>query len=254
MKTAVLILDMLSEFRFPNGAALERAAARIAPDIARLAARARKAGVSVIYINDTAGQWESDQREFLARCLRGPGAGIAELLLPHEQDYFMFKPMHSAFYGTPLAELLNVLHVKRIVLTGQSSHQCVLVTASDAHIRGLDVVVASDCIAAAKAVATRHATYVLQHGFGSAIDSLAQSAFCRTLMPWVIGPDPRENVIPNPSKCRAWSGNASRAASSEPMTAISRPPNPHYFAFIDALRMGVFCFPFAFRQLNVQLT
>lgn len=167
MKMALLILDMLSEFQFPNGAALQRAAARIAPDIARLAARAREAGVSVIYVNDTAGHWESEQREFLERCLRGPGADIAELLRPREQDYFMFKPKHSAFYATPLAELLNMLHVKRIVLTGQSSHQCVLVTASDAHIRGLDVVVVSDCIASADAVATRHASYVLQHGFGA---------------------------------------------------------------------------------------
>jgi nicotinamidase-related amidase len=167
MTTALVILDMLSEFRFPNGAALNRAASKVAPAIAKIARRARNAGVPVVYVNDTAGRWESDQREFLARCLRGPGGATAELLAPLASDYFMFKPKHSAFYGTPLAELFYSLKVNRIVLTGQSSHQCVLLTASDAHVRNLDVVVASDCIASVKAADTRHAAYVLQHGLGA---------------------------------------------------------------------------------------
>ena len=96
MATALIILDMLSEFRFPNGAALNRAAARVAPTIARFAQRARNAGVPVIYVNDTGGLWESDRQAFLARCLRGAGARTAEILTPLEADYFMFKPKHSA--------------------------------------------------------------------------------------------------------------------------------------------------------------
>jgi len=167
MKTALLILDMLSEFDFPNGATLKRAAEGVAADIARLASRARKAKVPVIHVNDTSGKWESDQRAFLARCLSGRGAAIAQRLRPVDGDYFMFKPKHSAFYGTPLAELLYMLKVERIVLTGQSSHQCVLLTASDAHVRNIEVTVVSDCIAAAKRTDTRHAAYVLQHGIGA---------------------------------------------------------------------------------------
>lgn len=167
MKAALLILDMLSEFDFPDGATLQRAAAKVAADIAKLAARARKSRIPVIYVNDTGGRWESDQRAFLARCRQGRGADIALLLQPAERDYFMFKPKHSAFYGTPLAELLYMLKVRHLVLTGQSSHQCVLLTASDAHVRGLEVTVVSNCIAAAKRADTRHAAYVLQHGIGA---------------------------------------------------------------------------------------
>lgn len=168
-RTALLILDMLSEFDFPDGTAVKNAAARVADPIAKLRTRARRSRIPVIYANDTSDRWESDQQSFIQRCLDGKGATIAELLRPGEGDHFMFKPRHSAFYGTPLAELLYMLDVKRLVLTGISSHQCVLLTASDAHIRNLEVIVAADCIAAPRAAATRHAIYILQEGLQARI-------------------------------------------------------------------------------------
>jgi len=166
-RTALLILDMLSEFDFPDGDVLRKAAARIAPTLARLRTRCRARSIPVIYVNDTAHRWESDQRAFVERCLEGKGAAIAAQLQPAPDDYFMFKPRHSAFYATPLAELLYMLKVEHLVLSGVSSHQCVLLTASDAHVRGLDITVATDCIAAGKARDTHHATYILEHGLQS---------------------------------------------------------------------------------------
>ena len=148
MKTALLILDMLSEFDFPNGATLKRAAEEVAADIARLASRARKAKVPVIYVNDTSGKWESDQRAFLARCLSGRGAAIAQRLRPVDGDYFMFKPKHSAFYGTPLAFLLEELEVDSLILAGISADICISATAQDAYVRKYRLWVPSDCVAA----------------------------------------------------------------------------------------------------------
>jgi nicotinamidase-related amidase len=165
----LVILDMLSEFDFPDGESVKKAAASIARPIARLRARAHRNGSPVIYVNDTGGRWESDQRAFIERCLEGKGGRIAALLQPGEDDRFMFKPRHSAFYGTPLAELLYMLDVTRLVLSGVSSHQCVLLTASDAHVRNLDVAVAADCIAAPQPAATRHALYILEHGLSARI-------------------------------------------------------------------------------------
>ncbi len=178
--TALIILDMLSEFEFPDGPAVKAAALRIAKPIAGLRDRARRAGVPVIYVNDTGCQWESDQRAFLQRCLAGPGAAIAALLRPDEGDFFIFKPRHSAFYGTPLDELLQTLGVQHLVLTGTSSHQCVLLTASDAHIRGFDVTVASDGIAAADAAATRHAVYILENGLQASVRPSRRISFPRS--------------------------------------------------------------------------
>jgi nicotinamidase-related amidase len=161
--TALIVLDMLSEFDFHAGPAWQRAALKAARPLSALLQRARKRA-PVIYVNDTRGFWESDQRAFIRRCLAGAGAKVAELVMPEPSDYFVFKPRHSAFYGTPLAELLYMLKVQHLVLSGISSHQCVLLTASDAHLRNLDVTIAVDCIAAQQPDATRHALYVMEHG------------------------------------------------------------------------------------------
>src|SRR5690606_39996840 len=62
-ETAVVILDLISDFEFENGSKLARAAQRIAGNVARLSARAREAGVPIIYLNDNRGRWRSDRSE-----------------------------------------------------------------------------------------------------------------------------------------------------------------------------------------------
>ncbi len=145
-RTALLILDMISEFRFPNGRELVRPAARAATHILDLKRRMRS---PVIYVNDAPRPWESDPREYVARCMRprARGRAIAELLAPAKQDFFLFKPRHSAFYDTPLDSLLARLRIRRIVLTGVTAHQCVLFTAMDAHVRDYNVRIVRDCVA-----------------------------------------------------------------------------------------------------------
>ena len=165
-RTALLILDMVSEFEFPDADRVLRGARRPARAIARLKARARKARVPVIYVNDTAGKWESDPREFVQRCLAPDARGrdVVELIEPDlDRDYFMFKPKHSGFFGTPLASLLGQLGVGRLVLTGITSHQCVLFTGMDAYVRDYEIVVPADCIGAGSSEETRHALFIAEH-------------------------------------------------------------------------------------------
>jgi nicotinamidase-related amidase len=162
--TAVLIVDLVSEFEFRHWRALLAAARRIVPRIVRLKARARAAGVPVIYVNDASGTWESDQSAFVRRCTADDARGrdVARQIRPDADDYFIFKPKHSAFYATPLAELLERLQATRLVLTGLSSHQCVLFTAVDAYVRDFQLIVPPDCIGAPAAIQTRHALFVLK--------------------------------------------------------------------------------------------
>ena len=77
-----------------------------------------------------------------------------------DEDYFIFKPKHSAFFGTPLQTLLDQLGVRRLVLTGVTSHQCVLFTAMDAHVREYELIVPADCIGAGLREETRHALFI----------------------------------------------------------------------------------------------
>ena len=164
--TALLVLDMVSEFRFPDAERVLRGARRPAHAIARLKARARTARVPVIYVNDTAGRWESDPRGFVQRCLApdARGRGVVGLIRPDlDRDYFIFKPKHSAFFGTPLESLLGQLGICRVVLTGITSHQCVLFTAMDAYVREYQLVLPADCVGAGSRAETRHALFIAEH-------------------------------------------------------------------------------------------
>jgi len=154
---AVLILDLISNFDFIDGARLRRSAAAIAPRIAKLKQRARKAGIPTIYVNDNFGRWRSDRSSIVADCLQSKGRKIIEAIAPDADDYFILKPKHSGFYSTPLHTLLDSLGARTLILTGVTSHQCVLFTATDAYVRDFQLIIPSDCIAAMQAKQTRAA-------------------------------------------------------------------------------------------------
>lgn len=147
--SAVLLVDVINGFDFPGSAALVRAAKTAAPKIERLVERARAARAPVIYVNDNFGRWTSDFASTVAECVRPerPGHAVCERLRPREGDYFVLKPQHSGFYGTPLDLLLEHLGIHTVVLAGFAGNICVLFTANDAHMRGYHVVVPRDCVA-----------------------------------------------------------------------------------------------------------
>ena len=167
----LVVLDMISDFQFPDGTQLQRAARRIAPRIARLKKRAKQAGVACVYINDNPGRWRSDSGALIAHSGKpgSRGAEIVECLRPEASDYFILKPRHSAFYATPLEVLLGHLGARRLILTGVSSHQCVLFTANDAHVRNFEVIVPSDCVASPTPAETRFALHYFRTALGARV-------------------------------------------------------------------------------------
>ena len=76
-----------------------------------------------------------------------PVRTVSRALRPTAHDHFVLKPKHSGFYNTTLETLLDSLHVTRVILTGIAGNICVLLTANDAYMRDLKVVVPADCIA-----------------------------------------------------------------------------------------------------------
>jgi nicotinamidase-related amidase len=152
-KIALLIIDMISDFEFDGGQALFRHALPAARSILRMKERARAARIPTIYVNDNFGQWRSDFRHLVQRCLGAGvrGTPIAQLLEPSDQDYFVLKPANSGFYSTPLRTLLQLIGAQTLILTGVASDRCVLFTAADAYVRNYRLVVPRDCVAAARA-------------------------------------------------------------------------------------------------------
>jgi nicotinamidase-related amidase len=165
---ALVILDMISCWGFPDAAPLLRQASRIAPAIAALKRRCAEARIPVIYANDNSGQWRSDFRAVVRDALGapGPGARITQQLEPGEADYFVLKPKHSAFFATPFELLLDHLRTQCLVVTGVASDQCVLNTVSDARMRDFEVVVPADCIATQTPARNRRALQYFEDVLG----------------------------------------------------------------------------------------
>ena len=148
-RTALLIIDMISCWDFPDAEKLLPGAHAIAGRIKALKARCTRAGVPTIYVNDNRGRWRSDFPKLVEMSLAAGGAGaeITSALLPEEDDYFVLKPKQSAFFATPLELLLAYLKASRLIVTGVASDQCIVATVADAGMRDLEAVVPRDCVA-----------------------------------------------------------------------------------------------------------
>jgi len=146
---ALLIIDVINDMDFDGSEALVRAALPMAHHLARLKKRAAEVGIPTIYINDNFGKWRSDFRCLVDHCTRDdvPGREVARILRPGEDDYFVLKPKHSAFYDTTLDTLLDHLGTETVILTGIAGNICVLFSANDAYMRDYRLLVPSDCVA-----------------------------------------------------------------------------------------------------------
>jgi nicotinamidase-related amidase len=166
-ETALLIIDLISDFKFVDGGRIAKAALPAARRIARLRNRVRDAGVPCIFVNDNQQQWKLEFSDIVKRCRRQDclGAPFVKLLEPSANDYFVLKPTHAGFYGTMLERLLEELQIKTLILTGISAHQCILFTANEAYLREFKLIVPRDCVASKtlsqRAFALRYFTSVL---------------------------------------------------------------------------------------------
>jgi nicotinamidase-related amidase len=149
-RAVLLLIDVINRFDFDGGEALLRAARPVARRIARLKARAIRAGMPVVYVNDNFGRWRSDFRATVEHCLRddAPGREFVQRLAPTARDYFVLKPSNSAFYASVLETLLRHFDAETLLLTGVATDNCVLFTAHDAYLRGFNLLVPRDCVAA----------------------------------------------------------------------------------------------------------
>jgi nicotinamidase-related amidase len=148
-EAALLLIDVISDFRFEDGAALAQHAEAAVAAIAALRGRFRQAGRPVIYVNDNFGRWTATFPDLVDWASRGDSRGraIVDALLPQPDDLFILKPRHSAFFETALPTLLDALGVHEVAIAGVAGDACVLASAMDAHIRKLDVWVPEDGVA-----------------------------------------------------------------------------------------------------------
>ncbi|NGN68971.1 cysteine hydrolase [Streptomyces sp. A7024] len=175
--TALVVIDMINTYDHEDAEQLVPSAAEAVSAIERLIGRARERRVPVIYANDNFGEWRSHHGELVNSALKGAHPELVEPLLPDDDALFIVKARHSIFFETPLSYLLSQLGVRRIVLTGQVTEQCVLYSALDAHIRHLDVTVAKDAVAHIHADLAEAALRMMERNMGADLRAADEIGF-----------------------------------------------------------------------------
>ena len=136
----------------------------MASALAALKRHAKAAGIPAIYVNYNFGRWRSDFRKLVQYCLDNSvrGRPIVRQLVPEEDDYFVLKPKHSAFFQTNLEILLKYLGVTELILTGMAGDICVLFSVNDAYMRDFGIFVPSDCVASQEAEQNQQVLALMQ--------------------------------------------------------------------------------------------
>ena len=157
--TVLMLIDVITDFEFEDGDRLLRRTIPAAKKLAELKRRAHEARVPVIYVNDNFGKWQEDFKTMADRYARADAKGhkVVELLRPERDDYYVLKPHRSAFYSTTLELLLRELKARTLVITGITTDICILFSANDAYMRGYELLVPRDCVAAVEPKHTRQA-------------------------------------------------------------------------------------------------
>ncbi|WP_079504131.1 isochorismatase family cysteine hydrolase [Mesobacillus jeotgali] len=147
-KTALLIIDMINDFKFDAGEDLAKNTKNIIDPILTLKKSFNERDMPVIYINDHYNLWQADFEKIMDYCSNETSSEIIKKIAPEKnKDYFLIKPKHSAFYGTALHTLLQQLKVDTLVLAGIAGNICVLFTANDAYMREYNLIIPEDLLA-----------------------------------------------------------------------------------------------------------
>jgi nicotinamidase-related amidase len=163
-KTALLLIDVINDLEFDGGEQLLSYALPMAVALSGLKRRAKAAGIPAIYVNDNFGRWRSDFTKLVRHCLEQDvrGRAVVSHLTPEEDDYFVLKPKHSAFFQTNLEILLDYLEARTLIITGIAGDICVLFSANDAYMRDFEIVIPSDCVASENAESNQQALNLMQ--------------------------------------------------------------------------------------------
>ncbi|MBV4457815.1 cysteine hydrolase [Pseudomonas sp. COR58] len=134
MSTALLIIDV--QRALCSGQYECYDIHRVIDTLNRLSARARQAGVPVVFIQ------HEEEGDLLAH--GSDGWQLADGLETAPGDLYVRKTTPDSFYQTPLQKLIPKEDFDRLVIGGLQTDYCVNATVRQAHQLGYDVVLAAD--------------------------------------------------------------------------------------------------------------
>lgn len=147
-ENALVVVDMFNTYDHPDGDALAESAAEALPNMVELLRRARADGDTMtFYANDNLEHWEHTREDLVRQAMEGKHPELVQPLAPRDEEPFITKGRHSIFYQTSVDHLIQVSDVKRLILCGQVTEQCIQYSALDAYMRGFEVVIPRDAVA-----------------------------------------------------------------------------------------------------------
>ena len=166
VETAVLVVDMQKDFCYEDGALfVGDAVRRIIPNIKALLEDARRKGLPLIFTQD----WHSPEDDEFAvwgrHCVeytRGAEL-IDELAEVGERAFVVRKTRYTAFFETELEAHLRKKGIKKLIIVGVATNICVLHTAIDASLRGFEIIIPEDCVAALSDYGQEYSLYHIKN-------------------------------------------------------------------------------------------
>lgn len=150
-RIAVLVIDLQREFIGDDAVFPVPMGRRLPTSIGTFAAVMRAAGATMIatryMLPDGVPEGRTTARLQTPNAHRGVLADFADGVSLQPGDVLLDKPRMSAFVGTSLELTLRRRDIDSVVLTGLTTHMCVLSTAFDAAARDFDVTVLEDLTA-----------------------------------------------------------------------------------------------------------
>ncbi|MBI2861869.1 MAG: cysteine hydrolase [Chloroflexi bacterium] len=148
MVDAVIVIDMIRGF-LEKGCPLDCGpeARKIIPNVARLLAKERERGSTIIFVCDNHDPDDPEFKMYPPHCIAGTREAEVVPELAAFATEVIPKKTYSAFYNTGLEQRLRELQPEKLIMCGVCTDICVLHSASDARLRGYTVVVPKDCVA-----------------------------------------------------------------------------------------------------------
>jgi nicotinamidase-related amidase len=180
VRDALIMIDVLSEFRHENADALLESFRERQPAIAERLATARERRIPVIYANDSHGSWEWDTGAWIRRIVETSRAGsLVGEIAPRDGDSLVRKSRYSAFDHTPLEIILREREVERVLLAGAATEMCIVQTAIGARELGLKVTICAEACASVDPRDAETALAYAERVVGARVDRSADGALPR---------------------------------------------------------------------------
>jgi len=146
MKKVLIVADMINDF--VTGKLGNDRARQIVPNIAALVKKARKQGITVIYLSDAHKPDDKELEIWGEHAMKGStGSEIIQELKPEKNDIVIEKKWYSAFVDTQLPDILKRLGADTIIFTGISTDICIQNNVAPAYFSGYKTIVPPDCTA-----------------------------------------------------------------------------------------------------------